>query len=66
MQIFWSWRRGNIVEKAKWSLWLRKQEVDVKLAKWIAEKRKQPRSETLTSPYKYIIGYPTNLFKPAE
>ena len=44
MLIFWSESRGNAVEKAKWSLWLRKQEVDVRLAKWMAEKRKQPRS----------------------
>ena len=44
MLIFWSESRGNTVEKAKWSLWLRKQEVDVRLSKWIAEKRKQPRS----------------------
>ena len=44
MLIFWSESRGNTVEKAKWSLWLRKQETDVRLAKWIAEKLKQPRS----------------------
>ena len=44
MVIFWSESRGNIVEKAKWSLWLRKQDVYVRLAKWLAEKRKQPRS----------------------
>ena len=44
MLIFWSESRGNTVEKAKWSLWLRKHEVDIRLAKWIAEKRKQPLS----------------------
>ena len=47
MLIFWSESRGNTVEKAKWSLWLRKQEVDVRLVKWIAEKRKKPRSSHL-------------------
>ena len=47
MLIFWSESRNNTVEKAKWSLWLRKQEADVKLAKWIAEKRNQPRSRHL-------------------
>ena len=47
MLIFWSESRGIIVEKVKWSLWLCKQEVDVSLAKWIAEKRKQPRSGLL-------------------
>ena len=41
MLIFWSESRCNTIEKAKWSLWLRKQEVDVRLEKWIAEKRKQ-------------------------
>ena len=45
MIIFWSKSRGNSVEKAKGSVvWMRKQEVDVELAKWIAEKHKQPRS----------------------
>ena len=44
MLIFWSESRGNTVEKAKWSLWLRKREVDVRLVKWIAEKRKLSRS----------------------
>ena len=39
--------RGNAVEKAKCSLWLCKQEVDVRLKKWIAEKRKQPLSRHL-------------------
>ena len=38
MLIFWSETRGNTVKKAKWSLWLREPEVDVRLAKWIAEK----------------------------
>ena len=47
MPIFWSESRGNTAEKAKESLWLRKQEVDVQLAKWIPEKRKQPRSSHL-------------------
>ena len=44
MLIFWSESRGNTVQKAKWSLWLRKQEAYVRLVKWIAEKRKQSRS----------------------
>ena len=44
MRIFWSELCDNAVTKANGSLWLRKQEVDVELAKWIAEKRKQPRS----------------------
>ena len=45
MIIFWLKSRGNTVEKAKWSvLWMRKQEVDVQLAKWLVGKRKQPRS----------------------
>ena len=43
MPIFRSESSGNTVEKAKGSVWLRK-EVDVRLAKWIVEKRKQPRS----------------------
>ena len=47
MLIFWSESRGNTIEKAKGSLWLRKQEVDVRLAKLIAEKRKQSRSSHL-------------------
>ena len=44
MLIFCSESRGNTVEKAQWFLWLRNQEVDVRLAEWITEKRKQPRS----------------------
>ena len=47
MLIYWSENRGNTVEKAKWYLWLRKQEVDIRLAKWIAEKHKQLRSGQL-------------------
>ena len=41
---FKSENRGSTVEKANWSLRLHKQEVDVRLAKWRAENRKQPRS----------------------
>ena len=44
MLIFWSESRGYTVEKTRLSLWLRKQEVDVRLAKWTPGKRKQPRS----------------------
>ena len=44
MLIFWSENRGYTVEKAKWSFWLRKQEADVRLAKWADENLKQPRS----------------------
>ena len=45
MIIFWSKSHGNTVEKAKGSvLWIRKQEVDVQLAKCIVGKREQPRS----------------------
>ena len=51
MRTLWSESRGNSVEKAKWSLWLRKKEVDERLAKWIAEKRKQPRSG-----YLYVLN----------
>ena len=47
MLIFWSESRGNTVKKVKWSLWLRKQNVYIRLAKLIAEKRKQPRSGNL-------------------
>ena len=47
MIIFWSESHGKTAEKANWSLRLRKQEVDVRLAQWIAEKRTQPRSDNL-------------------
>ena len=62
MIIFRSVSRGNAVGKAKWALWLRKQEVDVRLAKWLVEKHKQNETSALTSSYKYMIGYPTHLF----
>ena len=43
MIIFWSKNRGKTVEKAKVSvLWMRKQEVDIQIAKWIVGKRKEP------------------------
>ena len=45
MIIFGSKSRGNTIQKAKGSvLRIRKQEVDVQLAKWIVGKRKQSRS----------------------
>ena len=44
MVFLWSESSGNTVEKAKWSLCLRKQEADIRLVKLIAEKRKPPRS----------------------
>ena len=42
MIIFWSKSRGNTIQKAKGSVRLHKQEVQV--AKWIVVKRKQSRS----------------------